>query len=161
MSVVDPSRNMLDPSLNSSHSDASRNKTPAEEAIAILKQLLWIVPWATYGGLWMYFTMYQFGGSLNLIWLLTGLILGGISSFGFLFFMWLVILMADWKIQRSPAEMAQAFAKTDFWWNIALIAIGAGIIVVSVVFNMVPDLYQANPSPNSHSPGATQHGTTS
>jgi hypothetical protein len=117
--------------------------SPADDAKAILLKMLVIAPGAMYGSVWLYYTMYQFGGEKNWIWLIVGAIGGAIAPLFFNAMMWSVIVLGGWTISRSPEEMAAAWSSGDKVWNVLLALFGAGIAVSSVVFNLVPTAYQS------------------
>lgn len=129
--------------MSSDVSDVSTNApvqppTGPEMLIENLGKLSRIAPGMVYGGTWLYYTNYQFGGELNLIWLLFGGAIGAVIPFGANIIFWLLALMAGWTVQRGAQDILNRMNEGErsfYIWAAVIVVIAVGLYYVYIQSN--------------------------
>ena len=132
--ATDASGNPIDPSA----STPPPPPTGPEMLIDNLGKLSRIAPGMVYGGTWLYYTNYQFGGDLNLMWLLFGGALGAVVPFGANWLFWLLALLGSWTVQRGAQDILDkmnAGERTFYIWAAVAVVIAVGLYYVYIQSN--------------------------
>ena len=132
--ATDASGNPIDPSTNA----PVQPPTGPEMLIENLGKLSRIAPGMVYGGTWLYYTNYQFGGDLNLMWLLFGGAIGAVIPFGANWIFWLLALMGGWTVQRGAQDILDkmnAGERSFYIWGAVAVVIAVGLYYVYIQSN--------------------------
>lgn len=132
--ATDSSGNPIDPSA----STPPPPPTGPEMLIQNLGKLSRIAPGMVYGGTWLYYTNYQFGGDLNLMWLLFGGAVGAVVPFGANWLFWLLALLGGWTVQRGAQDILDkmnAGERSFYIWAAVAVVIAVGLYYVFIQSN--------------------------
>lgn len=129
--------------MSSDVSDASNNSPPSpptgpEMLVENLGKLSRIAPGMVYGGTWLYYTNYQFGGELNIIWLLLGGAIGAVIPFGANVIFWLFALLGGWTIHRGAQDILDKMntgERSFYIWAAVAVIIAIGLYYVFIQTN--------------------------
>jgi hypothetical protein len=133
--ATDASGNPIDPSANVAPPPPP---TGVEMLIDNLGKLTRIAPGMVYGGTWLYYTNYQFGGDLNLMWLLFGGALGAVLPFLANHIFWLFALLGGWTIQRGAQDILDKMnsgERSFYIWAAVAVVIAVGLYYVFIQSN--------------------------
>jgi hypothetical protein len=132
--ATDASGNPIDPSANTPPAPP----TGPEMLIQNLGKLSRIAPGMVYGGTWLYYTNYQFGGDLNIMWLLLGGAIGAVIPFGANWIFWTLALLASWTVKRGAQDILDkmnAGERSFYIWAAVLVVIAVGLYYVFIQSN--------------------------
>lgn len=138
--ATDATGNPIDPSPAGSTNANTPPSPPTgpEMLIENLGKLSRIAPGMVYGGTWLYYTNYQFGGELNIIWLLVGGAIGAFIPFGANWIFWILALLASWTVQRGAQDILDkmnAGERSFYIWAAVAVVIAVGLYYVFIQSN--------------------------